>query len=182
MDFEQIVEEYQNWQDYETTPSRELKDSIIALSSNPSKEVDLFFKNIVSNFSEERDIFWLDKAVKYSQSASDKELALSYLTEIVSKPEKFGFIGSLLGSAATYIGMIAEYPDQTLVNILSDEIDFSTIKPSTVHFLKSSAYGAYIMTATDFYTGLNAGREMEASDTTPDLHMAEQFLSNLKGK
>lgn len=182
MDFEQIVEEYQNWQDYETTPSRELKDGIISLSSNPSKEVDSFFKDIISNFSEEKDIFWLDKAVKYSQSALDKKLALSYLTEIVSRPEKFGFIGSLLGSAATYIGMIAEYPDQTLVNILSDEINFSKVKPSTVHFLKSSAYGAYIMTATDFYTGLNAGREMEASDMTPDLHMAEQFIADLRKK
>lgn len=178
MKLNDLVSTYTNWQDYEDEPTEEIISALDSLEESQNDDTNAFFQRIIDDFSEEKDAFWVMKAIDYMHHAKDKKFARDNLEKVITDYLKFGVLGAGLGKAASYLGIIAEYPNSALKHAIERMIRTDDTSEILAHRLfRASAYGAYIMTATDFQTGLEAGRMMKDSAGTPTVKAAEQVIA-----
>lgn len=183
MKIEELIDIYTSWKDFEDEPTDELQQILDDFSKNQSDESDAFFWKIIHDFDNDKDGFWLDSAIRYMHYCKDKDFAQSSLEEIVGDYEKFGGLGTGINSAANFLGEIASYPNDVLKSAISSSIDTSDPSEILAHRLfRASAYGAYIMTATDFETGLEAGRAIKDSEEMLTILRAEEFIRKWRAK
>lgn len=163
------------WMPFEDA-SPKLTAALEACLAHPSTELDTFFSDVVYAFNEESDGFWINYAIKYAPRAQNPALALNYLEHIVMHPEIYIDLAGLFGSAATYLGSLASYPNRALCQLMTapdlgnEENDF------ILQHARASAFGAYVMTATTFDYGLAAGRAMRARGEQPTLEKADALI------
>lgn len=89
-------------------------------------------------------------------------------------------IGGHLGTAASTLGRIARYPNTVLAQTLEGAPDGRpglVDDEDLVQFIRTSAYGAYIMTGTDFQTGFDAGVAFRNSGQVSSLERAERVIA-----
>ena len=187
MSLESVKQAYQEWEIFESEPNKALKDEINEVFLHPNKESDEFFENVVSDCTPEgTDGFWVGIAIKYShREGVNKTITLGYLESIISNWKKFWVVGGHISSAASMLGSIAPYPNQ----VLADAIEAERYNPDyewggegnldkiSSNSLRAAAYGGYIMTATDYQTGFDAGQAIKASGKQPTVAMAEEFIA-----
>lgn len=157
-----------------------IEDALEAAFRTPSPEADAFFFSIIDRYQPEDRAFWIKQAIMYASKAVDRQAGQEKLEEILEHLERYWNLGPLLGTVATQLGRVASYPNSTL----GKTIEFGGLGEAEadqmiVKIIRSSAYGAYIATATDFHTGRDAGNEIESRDIRPTLSMAEEFISGV---
>ena len=180
MNIQELRHAFKQWRPFEEA-SPELLAALEHSLQHPSAELDVFFSEVVYAFDAESDIFWINYAIKYSPRAQNPALALKYLEHIVMHPEIYIDLAGLFGSAATSLGRLAAYPNRALGQLITaadlgnEESDF------VLQHARASAFGAYIMTATTFDYGLEAGRAMRDSGEQPTLERAEALIRDWPG-
>lgn len=178
MTLDKIAQAYTDWVAYETNPSPQLKDQLARLNERPTAEADRFFADLVKKYSEATDVFWIQQAIAYAQSATDKAVAQQYLEQLLSDYSRYGVLGPVLKTACSRLGMIAKYPNQVLAQTIEAEHPISYPGEEIVIFgLRTAAYGGYIMTVAGFQPGFDAGQAMKASQRRPTLAQAEEVIA-----
>jgi hypothetical protein len=180
MNIQELRTAFERWTPFEEAPPA-LITALEASLDEPSTELDTLFRDVVYAFNEASDGFWINYAIKYSRQAQNPELALQYLEHIVRHPEIYIDLAGLFGSAATYLGCLAAYPNRALGQLITaadlgnEESDF------ILQHARASAFGAYIMTATTFDYGLTAGRAIRDRGEQPTLERAEALIRAWSG-
>ncbi|THF69932.1 hypothetical protein E7T06_09820 [Deinococcus sp. Arct2-2] len=142
----------------------------------PNTELDTLFRDVVYAFNEASDGFWINYAIQYAPQAKEPETALEYLEYIVGHPELYGVLGGRFSAAASTLGKVAPYPNAALRQLMTqpetgnEEADFD------VQYARAAAFGAYVMTATSFEYGLEAGRAIRDKGEQPTLEKAEALI------
>lgn len=144
--------------------------------SHPEKKWDELYHDVIRSFDEDSDFFWIGYAIKYASRAIDKQRAAEDLEWILNHPERYGVLGGLFGSAASYLGLIASYPNAALLNLMQAPDTGDEDIDDVLQFARAAAFGAYITTATNFDFGINAGRQAKSSDQRPSPEQAERLI------
>lgn len=160
-----------------------IEDVLEAVFRTPSPETDAFFFSIIDRYQPEDRAFWIKQAIMYASKAVGRRASQEKLEEILEHLERYWNLGPLLGTVATQLGRIASYPNSTL----GKTIDFAGLGETEadqmiVEIIRSTAYGAYIATATNFHTGRDAGNEVASRGIRPTLSMAEAFISGISSR
>ena len=186
MDLSVVKTAHANWQNFASVPGPELKKALSGLSEHPTPEATAFFSSVVQDFDpDDTDGYWIQQAIKYAGNLkSNPEEAIHYLETMLGNYQRYRVIGSSLGTAAYSLGRIASYPNAVLARAMEGDAQDHYVPSAPededadlVTFIKKSAYGAYIMTATDFQTGFDASQELKESPRQPTVRMAEDFIS-----
>jgi len=112
---------------------------------------------------------WADAAADRHPATSQQEL---------EQADRYWNLGALLGTVVTQLSRIASYPNPTLGRTIEFERDpVDEVDRMNLRILRSTAYGAYIATATDFLTGRDVGNEVESRNIQPTVAMAERFVA-----
>lgn len=157
-------------------PEGSLLADLDASLLQPDKQWDALYHDVIHSFDKDSDFFWIGYAIQCSSRAVDKQGAVNDLEWILGHPERYGVLGGLFGSAASYLGLIASYPNTALLNLMQapdmgdEDID------DVLQFARAAAFGAHITTATDFDFGMNAGRRAKSSAERPSLEQAEGLI------
>lgn len=183
MSVQALKHAYATWTEFQSMPSPALKAALKAVMRAPSTDADDFFHAAVTAYRDGADGFWVDHAIRYAQSARDPVRAQAWLEAILLHDHPYRSLGALRSAAATTLGTLAAYPNAALAWTIhaAGEADGES-GALCRHFLRAAAYGAYIMTATDFDTGLAAGRALEASGGEPTVRLAEAFIARHRGQ
>ena len=104
MTLDKIAQAYTDWVAYETNPSPQLKDQLARFNERPTAEADRFFADLVKKYSEATDVFWIQQAIAYAQSATDKAVAQQYLEQLLSDYSRYGVLGPVLNTACSRLG------------------------------------------------------------------------------
>lgn len=160
-----------------------IEDALEAVFGTPNPEADTFFFSIIDRYRPEDRTFWIKQAIMYTSKAVDRQAGQKKLEDILEHLDRYWNLGPLLGTVATQLGRVASYPNSTL----GKTIEFGGVGETEadqmiVKIVRSTAYGAYIATATDFHTGRDAGNEVESRDIRPTLSMAEEFISGASAR
>lgn len=179
MTVELAQQAFEHWTPFED-PSEELVGALNDSLQQPTAQWDELYRRAVHAFNAESDGFWIEYAIKYASRASNPATAVAYLEHIVTHAGRYAALGGLFGAAVTRLGMVAPYPSAVLGTLMTtppsgdDEVD------ATLDLARPAAFGAYVMTGTDFETGLNAGRQVRAAGTRPSVEQAEQLIRQWK--
>ncbi len=155
-----------------------IEDALEYVFRNPDQDSDAFFFSIIDDYQPEDRSFWIKQAITYANKAVDQRTSQKKLEGILEQPQRYWNLGALLGTVATQLGRIADYPNRTLGKAI--EFSYQAVTESEqmiLQILRSAAYGAYIATATDFHVGRDAGNEVESRKIQPTLAMAEDFIA-----
>lgn len=155
-----------------------IDDALQAVFSHPDQASDAFFFSIIDDYQPEDRSFWIRQAVTYANKAADRRASQARLEAILEQPQRYWNLGALLGTIATQLGRIAEYPNQVLGRTIEYPGHATTDSDRMVlKMLRAGAFGAYVATATDFHYGRNAGNEVESRNLHPTLAMAEDVIA-----
>ncbi|MFC4426800.1 hypothetical protein [Deinococcus navajonensis] len=166
---------WKNWIPF-SEPEEALITDLEASLRFPNTTWDEFYHDVIRSFHEDSDFFWIGYAIKYSSRAIDKAGAAADLEWILNHPETYGVLGGLFGSAASYLGLIAAYPNQTLLTLMQAPDRGDEDIDAVLEFARAAAFGAYVATATDFDFGMRAGRQVKASGRRPTPEQAEKLI------
>lgn len=157
-------------------PEGSLLADLDASLLQPDKQWDALYHDVIHSFDKDSDFFWIGYAIKYASRAIDKQRAAEDLEWILNHPERYGVLGGLFGSAASYLGLIASYPNAALLNLMQAPDTGDEDIDDVLQFARAAAFGAHVTTATDFDFGMNAGRRAKFSAEQPSLEQAERLI------
>lgn len=167
---------YETWMPFESCPTAELKATLRDAIARPTPEWDTFFRQIVDDFDDESDAFWINYSIKYAQSACDRNMAIAWLEQILTHPERYGVLGGVFGSAASTLGMLAPYPNQVLRRTITLQETGNPEMDAELPFARAAALGAYVMTGTTVDYGFEVSRQFQASGEVPTVEKAEALI------
>ena len=157
-------------------PEGSLLADLDASLLQPDRQWDEFYHDVIHSFDKESDFFWIGYAIKYASRTVDKQGAVNDLEWILGHPERYGVLGGLFSAAASYLGLIASYPNTALLNLMQATDTGDEDIDDVLQFARAAAFGAYVTTATDFDFGMNAGRQAKFSAERPSLEQAERLI------
>lgn len=175
---------YQTW-DLDSDPSDDLQDWLSESLNHPDRdELIELSKFFIEDFSPSKSPYWLNWSIKYLRRGEITKEKMDQIAYVVTNYEKFKYSGSARDSAARFLGDMSHYPNDILRNAISfkDHEDESEVNQLAVIYFRAAAYGGYVMTATDFRTGLEAEREIKASGEIPTVGKAEQIITEWREK
>lgn len=167
---------YESWVPFESFPTAELKTTLRDAMDHPTPEWDTFFRQIVDDFDDESDAFWIKCSIKYAQSACDRNMAIAWLEQVLTQPERYGVLGGVFGMAASYLGMLATYPNEVLRRTITLKETGNPEMDAELPFARAAALGAYVMTATTVDYGFEVGRQFQANGELPTVEKAEALI------
>lgn len=163
-------------------PDPDLDAELEAALLHPSPTWDAFFHEVIHAFDETSDGHWIEYALRYASRATDRTQAIRDLEHVLDHPERYLVLGGPYSAAASHLGRIAPYPNEALLRLMlrpntgEEWTDFDLV------FARAAAFGAYVMTATTFDHGLNAGRQVKASGRRPTREDAEALIRAWQGQ
>jgi len=175
------------WRNFDSFPESELKAALGRLSEQPTPGATAFFASVVANFDpDDTDGFWIQQAIGYAGTLGRASPdAVHYLEAILGDYRRYSVLSGLIGTAAYALGRIADHPNTLLVRAIEgDSVGFYAPPAAEdddaelVAFVRAAAYGAYIMTPTDFQTGFDAAQELKGSRRRPTVELAEQVIGS----
>lgn len=172
-------EKYSTW-DLDSEITDEIQDWIDKTFENPDNSDLLeFAEYAIYDFTIEKSTLWLDWAINYLWRGRVDNKKISLLEKILTDYEKYKDSGTSRNRAASILGDIAPYPNSTLKNsiVFDDSADESEWNKESIKQFRAAAFGGYIMTATDFQTGIDAGRAIKASGEMPTVEKAEEIIA-----
>lgn len=169
------TQEWKHWIAF-SDPSQKLVDVLEDSLRHPNAEWDAFHHEVIHSFDEDSDLFWINYAIKYTARAVNQAQAIADLEHILGNVERYAPLSGLLGSAARYLGMIANYPNETLAQVMQTPDTGDQEIDDVLSFTRPAALGAFVSTATDVEYGLNVSRQAKAHGRRPTLDEAERLI------
>ena len=167
---------YETWMPFESSPTAELNATLRDAMEHPTPEWDAFFRQIVDDFDDESDAFWINYSIKYAQSACDRNMAIAWLEQVLTQPERYGVLGGVFGMAASYLGMLATYPNEVLRRTITLQETGNPEMDAELSFALAAALWAYVMTGTTVDYGFEVSQQFQASGEVPTVEKAEALI------
>lgn len=172
---DQVRAAWATWAPF-SDPAPDLDAELEAALLHPSPTWDAFFHEVIHAFDETSDGHWIEYALRYASRATDRTQAIQDLEHVLDHPDRYLVLGGLYSAAASHLGRIAPYPNEALLRLMRRPDCGDEEMDAVLRFSRAAAFGAYVMTATTFDHGLNAGRQVMASGRRPTRQDADALV------
>lgn len=175
MNFTQIQQTYSHWSPFQD-PEPELVAALEESLESPDEAWDRLYEQAVDDFDDTADGFWIEYAIKYFARTKDVRRGTTCLERILNNPDRYAVLGGMFSAAASYLGKIATYPNAVLRKMMETADTGNEARDFDLQYARAAAFGGYVMTATSFDYGLNAGRAILAEGRKPTVEEAEKLI------